>query len=100
MAGNIVATRVTSMPTANAQTTVLALSVSAPVGTPKPNASNAERRPAASPTPASRPRTDATNPIASASSPTDQSTCPRDAPIARSSADSRVRWAMMIENVL
>ena len=100
MAGNIVATSVTSMPTANAQTTVLGLSVSAPVGTPKPSASNAERRPAASPTPASRPRTDATNPIASASSPTDQSTCPRDAPIARSSADSRVRWAMMIENVL
>ena len=46
------------------------------------------------------PRTEATNPTA-ADSPSDAvRTCPREAPTARSSADSRERWATMIEKVL
>ena len=56
--------------------------------------------PTARPMPASRPRIDASNPIASDSSAIDASTWRRDAPIARSSADSRVRCAIRIENVL
>ena len=39
-------------------------------------------------------------PIASASSSTEPSTCRRAAPTIRSSANSRVRWATVIESVL
>ena len=46
------------------------------------------------------PIAEATIPMASASPVTDERICRRDAPIARSSADSRVRWATRIENVL
>ena len=56
--------------------------------------------PAATPRPAKRPATDAKRPTTAASASTDRSTCLRLAPIARSSAISRVRWATMIEKVL
>ena len=46
------------------------------------------------------PIAEATIPMTSASPVTDARICRRDAPIARSSADSRVRWATRIENVL
>lgn len=52
------------------------------------------------PIPAPRPTIDAIRPITSASSTTDPMTWPREAPIDRSSASSRVRWATMMENVL
>ncbi len=55
---------------------------------------------AATPTPANRPRIEATTPMMNASSICDVITCERDAPTARSSAISRLRWLTMIWNVL
>ena len=52
------------------------------------------------PMPAMRPSADAINPVTNASTTTEVMTCRRLAPIARSSASSRVRCATMIENVL
>ena len=46
------------------------------------------------------PSTPPTAPMIVASSITELRTCRRPAPIARSSASSRTRWAMIIENVL
>jgi hypothetical protein len=100
IAGTTIATRVTIIPTANAATTVEGFTVSAPLVIPAPSAWNSARKPAASAIPTIRPRIDAARPIAVDSSPIDASTWVREAPIARSNADSRVRWAMMIENVL
>ncbi len=56
--------------------------------------------PTAIPIPATNPSAEATNPVTNASRTTDVRTWRRLAPIARSSAISRVRWATMIENVL
>ena len=56
--------------------------------------------PAARPTPAATPMADASTPTTIASTTVEPSTCRRDAPMARNSADSRVRWATRIENVL
>ena len=89
------------MPTANAQTTVLGFERERAGGDAE--AQRVEQRTQARREPDAGERGRGPTPripIASASSAIDQSTCPRDAPIARSSADSRVRWAMMIENVL
>ena len=55
---------------------------------------------AAIPIPATIPTTEANRPTRSASTTTDVITCAGEAPSARSSASSRVRWATMIENVL
>ena len=56
--------------------------------------------PAARPIPAPRPATEPTRPTSNDSPSTDRVTWWREAPIARSSASSRVRWATSIENVL
>jgi hypothetical protein len=61
---------------------------------------NSAFRPAARPRPAKRPTTAAMNPMTTASSTTDHSTCRRDPPIVRTVANSRVRWATVIERVL
>ena len=50
--------------------------------------------------PAPNPIAVATTPTTSASAATPTTIWRRDAPMARSSADSRVRWATRIENVL
>ena len=50
--------------------------------------------------PATNPMADATSPTSTASNSTEPSTWRCPAPIARSSAISRLRWATMIENVL
>jgi len=55
---------------------------------------------AARPTPAPRPTTEATRPITRASSSTLPNTWRRSAPRQRSSASSRVRWAIRMVNVL
>ena len=52
------------------------------------------------PMPAAKPMAVASTPTASASAATVSTTWRRDAPTARISADSRVRWATRIENVL
>ena len=56
--------------------------------------------PFARPSPRNRPTTDAIVPITSASRITDVSTCRREAPIVRRVANSRTRWATVIESVL
>ena len=69
-------------------------------GSVNPTASNSEKRPLASARPANRPTIDASVPITSASSMTERSTCDRDAPSVRSVANSRIRWAIVIESEL
>ncbi len=54
----------------------------------------------ASSTPRPRPIVDPTKPSTTASNITERVTCRREAPIARSRASSRLRWATRIENVL
>ena len=65
-----------------------------------PNADSNACRPRAITTPAASPITEANTPTSAASVRTDARTWPRLAPSARRSASSRVRWAVMIENVL
>ena len=69
-------------------------------GTAKPRAVNPAFRPAPMAMPRPRPTTDATAPTTRVSAIVARSTWRRLAPIARSSADSRLRCATMIEKVL
>ena len=54
----------------------------------------------ASPNPANSPITEASNPITTPSITTERMTCLREAPSVRSVANSRVRWATVIDRVL
>ena len=67
-------------------------------GSVKPTASKSANRPEASSRPRNRPITDATTPTTSASTKIELMTWRRDAPSVRSVANSRVRWAMVIES--
>ncbi len=99
-AGNRAATRVTTTPTTSELITVVVEITGAVEGSPSPARASRSRSPMARPTPATTPNTEATTPTASASPKIEPSTWPRPAPMARSSAISRVRWATMIEKVL
>jgi len=99
-AGASEATSVTRTPTRRAVMTVSGLSTVPPAGMSKPKALSSPFSTPARPMPTTSPITDASRPVATASSSTDRSTWERDAPSARSRAICRVRWAMMIENVL
>ena len=99
-AGKIDEMIVTTVPTTNATTTVRGSSWSDVLGRSIPNAESNPFSAMAIPIPAMRPNADASNPVTNASTTTEVMTCPRLAPIARSSAISRVRCATMIENVL
>ena len=99
-AGSTAASRVMPRPTAKAITTVVELMTRPVVGRSAPAAENAAVTPVARPTPASNPMIDATSPSSVASTRTDPRTWRRLAPMARSRASSRVRWATRIENVL
>ena len=99
-AGPAPATIVTSTPTISEITTVDGSTAMPPAGSAKPNASNMSFSSCASPMPPKSPAIEAQMPSTSASSVTHVRICRRDAPIVRSSADSRVRWATRIENVL
>ncbi len=99
-AGKRAATSVTSTPTVIELRMVVVEITGAVAGTPIPAASSRALSPTARPMPAANPSKDATIPTARASRKIDPSTCPRPAPMARSRATSRVRWATMIENVL
>ncbi len=70
------------------------------VGRSTPRASNRPLIAGANAIPASRPTTLAPNPISSASSTTELTIWRRFAPSVRSIANSRVRWATVIEKVL
>ena len=56
--------------------------------------------PFAIPRPSTSPITEATRPITRPSSRTERMTCLREAPSVRSVANSRVRWATVIDRVL
>ncbi len=63
----------------------------------KPTASKSLKRSFASPSPEKSPITEERTPTTSASSTIDQSTCRREPPSVRIVANSRVRWAIVIE---
>ena len=79
---------------------VRALITVPPAGMSIPKPARSALRPADSRTPKSSPKTDARRPTTSDSPSTDSRTWRPLAPIARSRAISRIRWATMIENVL
>ena len=99
-AGSSAATNVTITPSAMEITKVEPFTTRSDVGTSKPNAPITARNPMARPRPNPTPTSDASNPTSNASPSTEPRTCRPEAPSARSSASSRVRWAMTIENVL
>ena len=98
--GDTAATTVTITPAEKAITALLVASTMPPAGMSNPKAASRALSPAASGMPATSPIAEATSPMPSASSSTAPSTWRRLAPIARSSAFSRVRWATVMKNVL
>ena len=88
VAGITAESTVTTMPTARAMTTVRGCSTRPLRGMSKPAAWNTWLTPAATPSPAKSPITEARTPMTSASPVMLQSTCARDAPSARSIANS------------
>ena len=65
-----------------------------------PSACSSALNPSANATPSPSPTSEATRPSARDSSSTDRSTCRREAPSVRRVANSRARWATVIESVL
>ena len=100
VAGITAESRVTMMPTASATMTVRGASTSPLCGMSIFAAAKSLRMPAAIPRPARMPSTEARTPIASASPAIVTSTWRREAPSARSIANSRRRCATVIENAL
>ncbi len=93
-------TSVTSVPTTS-DTTIVRVSMTVPSdGRSAPKDLNSARRPGASTRPSSRPRIEPSRPTSRPSSSTDRITWPREAPSVRSSANSRIRCATVIEKVL
>ena len=70
------------------------------LGRSMPMALNSARRPTAAPTPPTRPASDPATAMASDSPITADRIWRREAPRVRSSPNSRMRWATVIENVL
>ena len=100
IAGAMLATRLTTVPTRIVTITVR-LSMTTPLlGRSAPNALNSARRSAAVPMPSRKPTTPPTKPSVSPSLTTARQIWRRDAPRVRSSANSRMRWATVIEKVL
>ena len=91
---------VTSTPTSSATTTVRVWKRSPLLGSVKPTESKSQKRAFARPSPRKRPTTDAATPMMSDSTAIEPRTCRREAPSVRSVANSRVRWAMVIESEL
>jgi hypothetical protein len=99
-AGPTLAATVTITPSAMPVSTVSLPNAAPSPGSGKPMESIRAPSPAARPTPATRPSAEATTPTASDSTIVDTSTWRREAPSARRSADSRLRWATTMEKVL
>ena len=99
-AGKIEASTVIPTPTASATTTVCHDRISPVAGRPNPIAPNSLLSPQAKTIPSPMPMIEATEPMMNASPTTVPRICRREAPIVRSIANSRVRWATVIENVL
>ncbi len=100
IAGTSPAKSVMRMPASRLTTMVRGAKTMPAWGMSKPMAAKIELRPLASARPRNRPVTDASAPITSASTITESRTCRRDAPIVRSVANSRTRWATVIDSVL
>ena len=100
IAGKRPAISVTSVPTTNETTIVRVAKTVSVCGRSKFSDLNRAFSPTASPRPLKSPTSEAPRPITSASRITDRRTCRRDAPSVRSVANSRIRWATVIESVL
>ena len=92
--------RVTTKPSTSGVTTDEVASARSPAGMPRSRASSTMKIACASPNPATTPIAEPTSPVTAASASTDRVICPREAPIARSSASSRSRCATSMEKVL
>ena len=99
-AGPRAATTVVSTPTATAIAIAPRSRLSPEVGSEKPIASNSPLISSTKPNPPAIPRIEASTPTSAASTRTAVSTWREEAPRVRSIANSRVRWATVIENVL
>ncbi len=91
---------VTVTPTMAEVTMVAVEMTTGPDGISRPTAPSSSRSPKDISTPRPRPTAEATRPTPMDSTRTERSTCRRLAPMARSIAISRERWATMIEKVL
>ena len=99
-AGRRLASTVTITPTRIETITVRTCTTVPLLGSVRPAALNSAKRPWANPSPASMPTTEATMPTARDSARIERSTWRRDAPSVRRVANSRVRWAIVIESEL
>jgi hypothetical protein len=99
-AGKKAEATVMTTPTRMGTTMALASMVRPLAGMSIPRAPSRPLRRIATPKPTTTPTTEAIRPVRNASTSTELSTCRREAPMARNSAISRLRWATMIENVL
>ncbi len=98
-AGRMLATSVTIVPTRTETITVRVAKIVWPCGRSIPKVTNSLFRSFARPSPRKSPASEPRMPITRASTTTDHSTWRRDAPSVRSVANSRIRWAMVIESV-
>src|SRR5215218_8492385 len=99
-AGRTLATSVTRMPAARAMTTAVGSRIRPLFGSVKPTASKSQNSAFASPTPAASPTSDAITPTTRAWSRIEVRIWRREPPIVRTVANSRVRWAIVIESEL
>ena len=100
IAGRRLARTVTTTPTRMATMIVRPLTTVPVLGSVTPAALNRANSPWARARPTSSPTTEATAPITNDSTRIERRTCLREAPSVRSVANSRVRWAMVIESEL
>ena len=100
IAGATLASSVTAMPAARLTITVRVANTVPAFGSCMPIEANIDSSAFARPSPAARPISEASAPITSASSTTEPSTWPREAPSVRSMASSRVRCATVTDSVL
>ena len=99
-AGMSPAAIVTPTPTISETMMVLGAKTSPSLGRSALSALKSAFRPAASPRPRKRPMREATRPMTKASVITDQRICLREPPIVRIVANSRIRWATVMEKML
>ena len=99
-AGHRAESTVMRVPTTKAVITVDGAITMGPPGTSRPTALSRARRPNDISTPTPRPTAEATTPTANDSNTTERTTWARLAPMARSMAISRARWATTMEKVL
>ena len=95
-AGMMLASSVITVPSASETRTVRSENTIPASGSSPPSALSS----LASPSPAKSPTTEASSPITRPSITTERMTCLREAPSVRSVANSRVRWATVIDRVL